>query len=303
VTGESRRFITVYVAHDTRPKPVVILIPGSGCAPLVTIEPDGSIHDTTLFADIVAPRLDRLHFAIVAKRGVDPLVFPAGLTEEDKEAAFRHAEKTCSAEYFESLTKEARVSDVVATAQALSAEPWADGVMLAGHSEGTDVATGAVRALDTKVITAAGLFASAGPVPFYGGYVAGGGEDRTRFQSTFDRMRMLQRADDDFMYEGLPARRWKTFWLNSTPMEDVRDSLVPLFVAQGTRDGSPLSADLFALEAIRQQPTRPIRYEVVQQGDHAFENLEGKSFLAELFDDFGLWAHDPHRQTSVVVLR
>jgi hypothetical protein len=50
--------------------------------------------------------------------------------------------------------------------------------------------------------------------------------------------------------------RWKTFWLASTPIEDVRDSMVPLFVAQGTRDDTTLSADLFALEAIRHDPNR-----------------------------------------------
>ena len=93
-------------------------------------------------------------------------------------------------------------------------------------------------------------------------------------------------AGDDFMFEGLPARRWKTFWLDSTPIDDVRDSSVPLFIAQGTRDDTTLPADLFALETIRQQPNRPIRYAVLEQGNHAFETPDGRSHLAELFDDF-----------------
>jgi hypothetical protein len=85
----------------------------------------------------------------------------------------------------------------------------------------------------TSNIAAAALFASAGPTPFYGGYVARGAGDRQQFQSVFDRIRKLQSAEDDSMYQGLPARRWKTFWLDSTPIDDVRDSTVPLFVAQG----------------------------------------------------------------------
>jgi dipeptidyl aminopeptidase/acylaminoacyl peptidase len=114
---------------------------------------------------------------------------------------------------------------------------------------------------------------------------------------------MLQHADDDFMYEGLPARRWKTFWLDSTPIEDVRDSSVPLFVTQGTRDDTTLSADLFALEAIRQRPHRPIRYVVVEGGDHGFGTPDGKSHIAELFDDFLGWALNTSRETGLGVLQ
>jgi hypothetical protein len=40
------------------------------------------------------------------------------------------------------------------------------------------------------------------------------------------------------------------FLVDGTPIEDVRDSTVPLFVAQGTRDDTTLPADLFTLEAI-----------------------------------------------------
>ena len=114
---------------------------------------------------------------------------------------------------------------------------------------------------------------------------------------------MLQSAEDDFMHKGLPARRWKTFWLDSTPMEDVRDSAVPLFVAQGSRDDTTLPADLFALEAIRQQPRRAIRYVVVEQGDHAFETPDGKAHVSELFDDFVRWALDGKRQTSLATIK
>ena len=84
--------------------------------------------------------------------------------------------------------------------------------------------------------------------------------------------------------------------------DDVHDSAVPLFVAQGSRDDTTLAADLFALEAIRQQPKRPLRYVVVEQGDHAFETPDRKSHLAELFDDFLTWALDPGRQTSLGTL-
>jgi hypothetical protein len=62
---------------------------------------------------------------------------------------------------------------------------------------------------------------------------------------------MLQIADDGVMYEGLPARWWKTFRLESTPLNDVRQSTVPLFVAHGTRDGTILLLVEVRLPALR----------------------------------------------------
>lgn len=293
--------IGVYLTHDQSPKPLVILIHGSGCAPVMTIDADGALHDTSLFQDVVTTRAAAFHFALIEKRGVEPLTFSRGMDREQREKAFARAEQKCSAEFLRHNTKPSRVDDVIASLVALRREPWVKEIVLAGHSEGTHVATGVLRRLKEPAIAAAGLFASAGPIPLYAGYVAAG-SDSTRFREIFDRIRMLQQADDDFMHHGLPARRWKTFWLDSTPIEDVRDTMVPLFVAQGSRDGSTLAADLFALEALRQQPKRSLRYVVVDGGDHGFGTAQGDR-LGPLFDDFLKWTTDPARQTSVDVLR
>jgi pimeloyl-ACP methyl ester carboxylesterase len=293
----------VYVAHDSRPKPVVIFIHGSGCNPLITVEADGSLNDTSLFQDLVRPRLERFHFALVEKRGVEPLRFSPGMTRKQKVDAFEQAGRKCSGEYVQNVTKPSRVNDVVELVRALGSVPWAREIMLLGHSEGTHVATGVVRRLNASEITAVGLLASAGPLPFYSGYVAQSAGNTDSLREIVQRVRMLQQADDDLMYRGLPVRRWKTFWLDSTPIEDVRDSLTPIFVSQGSRDDTTLSADLFALEAIRQQPKRALRYVVVEQADHSFEMPDGRSRLAELFDDFAHWSLDPSRQTSIALLK
>jgi len=295
--------VDVYLARTDQPRPVVVLLHGSGCMPEFTVEADGSFHETSIFQDAIGPALDQVHFAVVERRGVEPLAFSAGMNDEDKRKAFERAEHECSAEYFQHATKPARVADAVTTIRALREQMWARGIVVAGHSEGTHVATGVLQQLTDSAVEVAGLFASAGPLPFFGGYVARGPGDRELFKRTFDRVRMLQAADDDFMYQGLPARRWKTFWLNSTPIEDVKDSTVPLFVAQGSLDDSTLPADLFALEAIRQQPDRPIRYVVVDKGDHAFATPDGRWRVAALFADFLSWALDPKRETSVDVLK
>jgi hypothetical protein len=85
--------------------------------------------------------------------------------------------------------------------------------------------------------------------------------------------------------------------------EDVRDSTVPLFLAQGTGDDTTLCADLFTFEAIRQQPKRPLRYVVVDQANHAFETSGGRWRIAEVFDDFLTWALDSNRETGLTVLK
>jgi dienelactone hydrolase len=295
--------VRVYIAHDDNPKPIVLVIHGSGCAPLITVDADGALRDTSLFQDVIGARLDALHFAMIEKRGVVPLRFSADMSQQEKLDAFERASKECTAGYLQNVTKSARVSDVMAAVRALAPQAWTRHIILIGHSEGTHVVTGVLRDLKDVEVTAAGLLASAGPIPFYSGYVARDPGDRDQFQSTFDRVRMLQRADDDVMYQGLPARRWKTFWLQSTPIEDVRDSVVPLFVAQGTRDGTTLAADLFALEAIRQQPSRALRYVVVDEGDHAFETPGKKSQVPALIDDFISWSLDAQRGTGIAVLK
>jgi pimeloyl-ACP methyl ester carboxylesterase len=291
--------IDAYVIHDDQPKPVLIIIHGSGCAPLVTADSDGALHDTTLFQQAFPSLSKTLHIAIIDKRGVSPLRFTEGMDRQEKSRAFTRAEAACSAEYIRHVTKQERVADVLAVANALTHEPWARQILLAGHSEGTHVVTGVLAAPGHVTLTAAGLFASAGPTPFFGGYVARGVDDRARFHTIFNRMRTLQAADDDFMYEGLPARRWKTFWLQTTSLEDIRESTVPLFVVQGSSDGTSLLGDLFALEAVRQQPTRSLRYVVVERGSHVFETPDGTSHVTALLDEFVHWGLDEHRETGV----
>jgi hypothetical protein len=128
----------VYLAHSAQPK-LVVLLHGSGCAPEFTRESDGSFHETSIFQDAIGAALDRVHVAVVERRGVEPLAFSADMSDENKRLAFERAEKECSAEYFQQATEPARVADTVTAIHALRDQVWARGIVIAGHSEGTHV--------------------------------------------------------------------------------------------------------------------------------------------------------------------
>ena len=72
--------------------------------------------------------------------------------------------------------------------------------------------------------------------------------------------------------------------MDATPLDNVRDSTAPLYVAYGGREPNLHAGDLFVLEALRQQPTRPLRYVVVEDGDHGFSTSNGRAHFAEVFD-------------------
>jgi pimeloyl-ACP methyl ester carboxylesterase len=295
------RAVTAYVAADHVHKPVIVLFQGSGCTPLFTIAADGSHYGTAIFEDLIAPRQSRFHFVMVEKRGVTPLRFTSGMTEEDQRRAFSQVEANCSDTYRKNATKTARVDDAASVVAALRRQPWAGPVLVAGHSEGSQVVTGLVRRTESS-LAAAALMSSAGPTQFFAMYVAQGAPERARFRETFDTIRWLQKAEEDADYKGHPARRWKTFALDSTPLDDVRDSQLPLFVAHGEREANILAADLFVLEALRHRPNRPLRYVVVADADHGFSTADGDPRLADVFDDFLRWALG-ERTTAVEVLR
>jgi pimeloyl-ACP methyl ester carboxylesterase len=179
---------------------------------------------------------------------VAPLQFKPGMSVEEKTAAFEQTGRKCSSAYFESASKDVRVEDGIAVIRALQGESWVQQLLLVGHSEGSHVVTGIVRQSPSPLLTAAALMSSAGPTQFFGFYLSQAG-DRQAFCQIFDQMRMLRNADDGFMHRGLPARRWKSYALNSTPLDDVRDSRFPLYVAHGELEKNVLAADLFVLEA------------------------------------------------------
>ena len=300
------RVVNIFLIHDNQPKPLVILLQGSGCTPLFTVDEDGTFHGTSMFEDYVAQKSNDFHFALLEKQGVEELQFTAGMSFQQKVAAFTETGNMqhCSPEYFINETKNVRADDVMSLVQALNGATWVKQIFIVGQSEGSEVVTGVLRRdSHSSVVKAAALLSSAGSNFFYGGYVSEGPNNRTTFQSAFNRIQLLQHASDDFMYEGHAERRWKSYTLDTTPLEDVHESVAPLYVAHGGREPDILNSDLFVLEALRQQPTRPLRYVIVEGANHGWEGRDGRSHVSQILDDFLRWAQSSEHTTGVEVLQ
>lgn len=278
----SARDIDVYVIKDDQPKPTVVLLQGSGCLPLFTVDDTGGFHGTSIFEDVVRARSHQFHFVLVEKQGVTSLEFPKDMTREQQRARFKAVEDgDCSADYFAHETRTRRVEDAEAIVEALTHEAWVQGVLVAGHSEGSDVAAGLVRVDRAHHVLAAGLLTGAGPTQFFSG-----DETRDGLARHVNDLLAMRDAPDDQMWEGHAARRWKSYAIDSSPLDDVRDSATPLYVAHGGREPNLRSADVFVLEALRQQPHRPLLYVVVADGDHGFTSRDGRDHFLQVFDDF-----------------
>lgn len=295
----SVRDIDAYVIRDEQPKPTVVLLQGSGCLPLFTVDYAGGFHATSIFEDVVRARSQQFHFVLVEKQGVTPLVFPQNMTLEQQRARFKAvADGDCTSNYFAHETKTRRVEDAEAVVDALTDEAWVRGVLVAGHSEGSDVAAGLLRVDQERHVIAAGLLTGAGPTQFFSG-----DETRDSFARHVSDLLAMRDAPEDQMWEGHAARRWKSYAIDSSPLDDVRDSPTPIYVAHGGREPNLRSADVFVLEALRQQPRRPLRYVVVADGDHGFTTRDGRDHFLQVFDDFTSWATTPHPPTAVGVLK
>jgi hypothetical protein len=295
--------IHVYIQHDDTPKPLIILLQGSGCLPLFTISENGTHHETTLFQDAIRSQANRVHVALIEKRGVEPLRFAPGMSEQAQRAAFQAVmDGKCSDAYYAQETKAARVSDVIAVVKALAPETWTREILIAGHSEGSHVVSGVLRNAADLQLRAAAMLSSARGNFFFGGYVSEKAGDREAFARMFDLMQRLRAASDDQQYAGHPGRRWKSYVLDSSQLDDVRESTVPLYVAHGGAEADILSVDHFVLEALRQQPTRPLQYVMVEGADHGFE-ANGQPYISRVMADFIEWGLTAKPQTEVLVMR
>jgi pimeloyl-ACP methyl ester carboxylesterase len=247
-----------------------------------------------IFGDLVEERLSRAHFAAIEKRGVASF---GPIRDHNDERA------PCSPEYEAGVSKRERVRDIVDAVDSLSREPWVGPVLVAGHSEGGDLAAGVAHALRQR-IAAVGIFGSAGPSQLVDfaiyahrtGTVEAAREAFSEIQTVIDPK--SQRP-----WRGHSLIRWRSYAVESTPLDEMRSCEVPTFVAHGSRDSnSPVeSADMFVVELLRTNPARPIFYVRVHDGDHGLGAPNQQNYLPFAFDHFLNWGLSQSKERGVLV--
>jgi pimeloyl-ACP methyl ester carboxylesterase len=280
--------LDVYVARDGVRRPLLVMLPGSHCVPLFAVS--GRRHRSTLiFGEAAEEATRRVHFAAVERphlRSFGPIV---------------DGEDRCTPEHG-GVSKEERVRDAADAVRALAAEPWVGEVLLVGHSEGADVAAGAAHELGDGSVAAVGFFSSGGSSQLFDHVIEArrdGGEEEV--QGVFEELLALTGPAPPAEYRGFPVERYRSYALRSTPLDDLAGRKVPVFIAQGTRDrNSPVeTADLLAVELLRRDGDRAVKYLRLPGLDHGYAAADGTPHEQEVLKAFLDWALAPVRARGV----
>lgn len=283
--------LDLHVARDEKPRPVVLLLQGSKCYPLFSYRvKDGArtLVSQLIFSDVAHYTGPPVHFAALERRGIHSF-------------GDRPSERPTCTHEFGGVTKTERVRDVVDAVRALEREPWVKGMLIVGHSEGADVAAGAAKALGDGHVGAVGLFSGAGPTQFFDFVMDARHEgDPSRVQEVFEDMLFVTGPKAEGRYRGTPIERWTTYAIDSTPLDDLRDLRVPVFVVQGTADAkaSVEGADLLTLELLR-NPARKVGYLLLPDSDHDLMTKDGRDLAGDVMKAFVEWAVGPRRGREV----
>lgn len=273
--GESA--VTVHVRKDERPLPLVVFAAGSHCLPVFfyTEGPGGRRERGMLPFDIDEARKQAdFQLAVVERKNLQSFVVINDVKQSDR----------CTEEHG-GVRKEERARHMAMAAKAFRGLPWVSSVLLAGHSEGADVASGALRFVAQGDVDAIGFFASGGVTQFFDLVMRGRRKgDGAAAQRAFDDLLAMTGDKPPADFEGFPRERFLTFAVDSTPLDELAASKVPLFVALGTRDhnSAPESTDAMVAELLRRDRSRPLHYLVLDGLDHGFNDASGKSFSDRL---------------------
>jgi predicted esterase len=285
--------LDILVRHDDTRRPVLVVLPGSVCMPLfMAREKDGQL---TLSASVGIPQSKNqqelgIHVAVLERRNLVSLEHAT--TESDTGDYIK--EHPCT-EQHGGLTLEHRVQDTIAQLEYLQTQAWAGPLLLAGFSEGSDVAA-AVAANPNNNAQSLLLMSGAGSSQFFD-FVnqARAAGDASGIAHVFSTLDAFQSGNPPKSYLGLAPERWQSFAINRTPVESLLLSNMPVFVVHGDQDTSvPIaSVDMLIIELIRKQPERAILYWSIPGVDHSLRN-NGKA-IDDVYIRYVRWAlGNPH---------
>ncbi len=227
------RAITYYLSDGPTPKPLALVIQGSGCSALFRALPDGVMSAVGYHNVFRSVADDRYRVLTVEKPGARSTAeTPVSGTAEGCPVAF--LEEHMVERWAEALTA------ALAAARRL-AGVVGEKTLVIGHSEGGVLAARLAR-LD-RAISHAALLASPGPDPAEELILWGDGRKRPRADTAALVTRIRATPDSTTaLVLGHPHRRWASF-LAADPVADLLASSARVFAAQGDADANwPVAA-------------------------------------------------------------
>ena len=238
------------------------------------------------------------HGPIVSAVGLGSLALgrsgPFGASQDDEGI------RTIHAAIDRGVTLEQRVSDVLAQLDYLRKQVWVGPILLAGVSEGADVAS-AVAAQSGSGVRALLLVAGAGMSQFFDSINSARAEvtSQAAVAQAFSDLDAFLLGKEPKTYEGYPSKRWRSFAIDTTNLDSLLRSEVPLFIVQGDKDESvPVaSVDALVVEVMRKQPNRAIYYWNIVGAGHDLNQVIGDA-AGKIYPRFVNWVlSDPQGRT------
>lgn len=260
------------------PRSTLVFVTGSGYVSAFRRRPDGSLtHGMAgLFARYGPPGTT---VVVPEKRGVE------GFTAVGADGAGG------SDQYLRySITLAGRRDQMVEAVIGVARLPSVAGhrVILAGHSEGADVAAAAAARAGSRYVSHLVFLGSGGATQMLDVLLlarrhfadldpARREEEIAALWGTFRSI--LERPEDLETWQGLPVRRWAGFFAHA-PLDDLLAlDGIPVFVGHGAEDEHvPIAcADLIAVEFLR-RGRENLTYRVYPGADHSFTGSEDALF-------------------------
>lgn len=297
-THNSGHRLDLLVKHDDTRRPVLVLLPGSACMPAFTvIEKNGqvSLSSSTGLPELSDQKELGVHIAMLERRNLISL--ERSVTDNGSDIGAYVQKHPCT-ERYGGLTLEHREQDTLAQLEYLGMQTWAGPVLLAGFSEGSDVAA-AVAADPKSRVQSLLLMSGAGASQFFDFIhqhrIAG---DLPGVAQTFSALDAFMSGNPPKNYLGHAPQRWQSFAINRTPMDTLLLSTIPVFVVHGDQDTNvPIaSIDMLVTELMRKQPERAIFYWSIPGTDHSLRNNDAS--IDDVYAAYVRWAlGDPQGRT------